>query len=305
MISILWNQSRILTATAAVMCVAFLLSLVGLLIDPHVITGAPAWLKPAKFAISSAIYAASIAWLFQYLPSFRKTTRWIGPAIAWILVIEVGIISFQASRGVSSHFNVSTVEDSILYAVMGVSIAILWLLSIWLLVALCRQTFQDPVWGWALRLAMLISVLGSAAGGLMTMPTSEQRAEIHHQEHPTIVGGHTVGAPDGGPGIPAVGWSKEHGDLRISHFLGLHALQLIPLLVWWRGRKRSKRFVFAISASYLALYFLLLWQALRGESIVEPGSLTLEVLGVWLFATVIALIPFERRSYRLEALHER
>lgn len=305
MISTLWNQSRILTATAAVMCLAFVLSLAGLLIDPRIISGAPAWMKPAKFALSSAIFAASIAWLFQYLPSFRKTARWIGPALALILVLEVGIIDFQAVRGTTSHFNVSTAENSLMYAVMGISIGILWLLSIWLLIALCKQTFQDPAWGWALRLGMLISVLGSASGGLMTMPTSEQRAAMHRHERPTAVGGHTVGAPDGGPGIVAVGWSKEHGDIRIPHFLGLHALQLVPLLVWWRGRKRNRRFVFAISGSYLALYFILLWQALRGESIIEPSSLTLGVLALWLIATVIDLNPFERGSYHMEAVHER
>ena len=59
---------------------------------------------------------------------------------------------------------------------MGVSIGILWLLSVVILIALFRQPFKDPVWAGALRLGMLISVLGSASGGLMTMPTSEQRA---------------------------------------------------------------------------------------------------------------------------------
>ena len=138
----------------------------------------------------------------------------------------------------------------------------------------------------------------------MTMPTSAQRASMARHESVTAAGAHTVGAPDGGPGIAGVGWSKQHGDLRVPHFLGLHALQIIPLLVWWR-RKSTLPFVFAISGSYLALYLLLIWQALRGESIAEPSSSTLMALAVWLIASTVALIPTKRNGYRMEALHER
>ena len=64
--------------------------------------------------------------------------------------------------------------------------------------------------------------------------------------------------------------AKQHGDLRIPHFTGMHALQIIPLIVWLARRRRTVRFVFSISASYFVLYLILLWQALRGESIADP-----------------------------------
>jgi uncharacterized integral membrane protein len=263
-------------------------------------------MKPVKFAISTAVFAVSMAWLFRYLPDFPKTKRWIGPALAVILNLEVGIVDVQAARGVSSHFNVGTAGNAILFSIMGGAIALLLLLSVWILTALFRQPFKDPVWGWALRLGMLITVLGSATGGLMTMPTSEQRAAIARHERVKVAGAHTVGAPDGGPGIPGVGWSEQHGDLRIPHFLGLHGLQIVPLIVWWRRRKAGLRFVFAIAGSYSALYGILAWQALRGESIAEPSVATLGVLGAWLVATTVALIPFQRNGYGIGgALHER
>ncbi len=40
--------------------------------------------------------------------------------------------------------------------------------------------------------------------------------------------GHAVGA-EGGQ-VPLFGWNRSGGDLRVAHFLGIHAEQAIPLL---------------------------------------------------------------------------
>ena len=86
--------------------------------------------------------------------------------------------------------------------------------------------------GWALRLGMTITIVGAMTGGLMTRPTSAQLEAARAGNRMTVAGAHTVGAPDGGPGLPGTGWSLEHGDIRVAHFLGLHALQLLPLLAF-------------------------------------------------------------------------
>ena len=291
MLSSLWQQSRSLTATAFLMLIAFALSLIGLALDPRLVTGMPVWLKPAKFAISTAIFTASIAWLFRYLPAFPRTKRFIGPSLSAILILEVAIIDLQAARGTTSHFNISTPANAILYAIMGTAIAILWFLSVWLLIALFRQPMPDRAWAWTLRLAMLITVLGAASGGLMTA----------QQQRQTTAGAHTVGAPDGGPGLPGTGWSTQHGDLRIPHFIGLHALQIIPFLAWLARRKRSVPFVVALSASYFLLYLILTRQALAGESITQPGSASLAALSIWLLASFATFFPLNRRAYPVEA----
>lgn len=304
MIALMWKESRALTATVAIMLLDFAMTLIAMAFDPRLIGGVAAWLKPAKFAVSAAIFAGSIAWLFRHLPDFPKMKRFVGPALAAVLAIEVGLIDVQAWRGTKSHFNVSTPENAAVYAVMGISIAVLWLLSVWILVNLFQQRFDDEAWGRALRMGLLINVLGSATGGLMTQPTNEQRAAIAEHRTVAVVGAHTVGAPDGGAGLPGTGWSREHGDLRIPHFMGMHALQIIPLLVWLR-RKRTTRFVFVVAGSYAIFCAILFWQALRGESIAEPGRATLAALGVWLAATAGALVPWQRNGYRMDALNER
>jgi hypothetical protein len=281
----MWAHSAPLTATTALMLAALVASIAGLVVDPRIITGAPAWLKPAKFAISSAIFAGTIAWLFRYLtvwPGFVRAMGWI---LALALVLEVGIIDVQAARGTASHFNVATPLDQVLFGVMGVGIGILWLASAGVMAALFRQTFQDHTWGTALRLGMLVTVLGSAAGGMMLRP-APQPAHVK----PTKIGGHTVGAADGGPGLPGVGWSEKHGDLRIPHFLGLHGIQIVPLLTWLMARRRriGSGLVAVIAASYSALIAILMWQALRGQSIVEPDGATWATLAIWLASTIAA-----------------
>jgi hypothetical protein len=77
-------------------------------------------------------------------------------------------------------------------------------------------------------------------------------------------GAHTVGAPDGGPGIPGTGWSLEHGDLRVPHFVGLHAMQILPMFAWLIGRNRP-RLVIAAGGFYAMVFAFLLAQALEGR----------------------------------------
>jgi hypothetical protein len=293
--------SRPLTAAGLGMLVVFVLTLIALAADPRTIGGAPAWLKPAKFAISTAIYALTLAWIFTYLPEWPRLTRIVGWVTAVVLVLEVAIIDLQAARGVTSHFNIATPMDAIFFAVMGIAILIAWAVAITLTVALFRQPFADAGIGWALRLGMLLTVIGSATGGLMTRPTDAQLASARAGSRITAAGAHTVGAPDGGPGLPGTGWSREHGDLRVPHFMGLHAIQMLPLVAWLIGPLGSialrRRAVLAAAVSYGSLFAILLAQALAGEPLLAPQGLTQAALVIWLIATAAGLfVALSRRG---------
>ena len=114
-------------------------------------------------------------------------------------------------------------------------------------------------------------------------------------------GAHTMGAADGGAGLLGLGWSIRHGDLRIPHFFGLHGIQMIPLLYWLVIRKWSSAqtgLVAVTAASYFTFVAILAIQALRGQSIVDPDSLTLAVWAVWLLLTVAAwlIVRFSGRA---------
>ena len=281
----LWNASAPLTVTGTVMIAALAASLAGLWLDPRIISGAPAWLKPAKFAASIAIYSFTLAWVFTYLPAWPRMRRVVGWTTAITMFLELAIIDGQAWHGTTSHFNTATLVDGVLFTIMGVAIVIQTFTSVAVAVALWRQHFDDRALGWALRLGMIVTIVGALSGGLMTRPTPEQLAEVRATKQMKLAGAHTVGAPDGGPGLPGTGWSTTHGDLRIAHFLGLHALQAFPLFLFALPRRWSVharvRSVWVASASYVAFFGILMWQALRGQSLMAPDTLTISVLSAW------------------------
>lgn len=308
----LWQTSAPLTAIGLLMLAALVPFAAGLGLDLRTVGGAPAWLKPAKFAASTAIYSLTLAWLFRYLGAWRRTTRVVGWITAVVFVVEVAAIAVQAGRGTTSHFNIGTAFDAAVFSVMGAAILLQTAASLAVGVALWRERFADPALGWALRLGMALTIVGASTGGLMVRPTGAQLADARAGRGMPIAGAHTVGAPDGGAGLAGTGWSVEHGDLRVPHFVGLHAVQALGLFAlvvgarWTRWTmSRRVRLVLSTAASYAALFAILLWQALRGESIVQPDAVMLVVLAAWMMATTAALYAAVRSDSfgRLALVH--
>ena len=298
----LFAAAPALTILGFIMAADLVFALCGLVVDRRVITGAPAWLKPAKFALSTMIAAWSFALCIASTRIWPRFTRALDITLAAALAIEIALIDMQAARGTTSHFNVATPFDGAVFAVMGVSILCIWLAMLLLTIVLFRQPYASSAWGWSLRLGMVLALVGTGSGGLMTVPNSRQLAEAHASGRLPIAGAHTVGAPDGGPGLPVTGWSADHGDLRVAHFLGMHGLQILPLLAWWIARRRSaadertqRNLIFAMAASYLALFGLILWQAFRGQSIAQPDSVSLACFAAWLVLTGVAVIAINHR----------
>ena len=287
----------LVTALMALLAVAFGGAM---LLDPRLIEGTPAWLKPLKFAVSTGIYSATLAWMFTYLPGWPRLTRRVGLTTAIVFVIEVVIIAAQAARGVTSHFNTSTLWDGALFSVMGVAIAVQTVAAVAVAVAFWRHTFTDRALGWALRLGITIAVAGASVGGMMTQPTTAQLARARETGEMPRAGAHTVGAPDGGPGLPGTGWSLAHGDLRVPHFVGLHAMQALPFvaLVWARRRGDAARVRIAIGAgvSYAALFLVLLAQAMLGQPVTAPTGAVAAALIAWAVGTTGLVLAAWRMS---------
>ena len=264
----LWRTDPILVGAGLFLAALTVPFGLGLLLDPRIITGAPAWLKPLKFAVSTAIYAFTLAWVFTFLPDWPRTRRIVGAGTAAAFILEVAMIAGQAWRGTTSHFNVATAFDAVIFAAMGAIIVAQTVLAAVLAVVVWRQRFADPALGWALRLGLILTVLGASTGGLMTRPTAAQIANARATHQMPLSGAHTVGAPDGGPGLPLTGWSTRHGDVRVPHFIGLHAWQVLPLFVVLalprRGDRTRTALAIGAAGVYAAVFVGLLVQALRG-----------------------------------------
>jgi hypothetical protein len=290
----LWRSDAPLTATGLSMLAVLVVFLVGLAVDARTVLGAPVWLKPVKFAASIGVYSFTLAWVFGHLPAHARTRR----AVSWISVaamsLEMGVIGTQAARGIASHFNVTTPLNTALWALMGVAIIAQTASTIAVAVALFREKSAEDALGWALRLGMSITIAGAFLGGLMTQPDASQLTEMR-AGRAVASGSHTVGAPDGGRGLPVTGWSREHGDLRVAHFLGLHAVQVLPLLALLLRRSRASRarqvrLVAVGAGSYAGLVALVLWQALRGQSLLAPDAVTVAALLGWVGLSVAGAV---------------
>ncbi len=300
MVRNLLNQAftinRPLTILGGAMLLVLLVALGGILLDHRVITGAPAWLKPAKFAISISVYCFTFVWLLGFVENRPRLVRLVANVTVISFIVEMIAIVVQAARGTTSHFNLSTPFNSFLWMMMGAFIVFAWAMGLLLAIMLILQRMPDRVFALSMRLGVLISLAGMAAAFLMVRPTAGQLAAIASGHGPSNVGAHSVGVSDGGPGLP------------VAHFVGLHALQFLPLFGWLLTRRRgvfsrcSERqrltLVWTAGLAYLGLVLLLVWQALRGQSVISPDTKTMSVAGALVSAAVISILVTVAQVFR-------
>jgi hypothetical protein len=264
----------------AVLAAALLL----MLIDPRQLMGASVWLKPAKFALSIAVTAATLALLVPHVALPARGGRRAVALIVFTAGLEQVIITLQAARGVPSHFNASSALNAALFSTMGVAITVMTIAVAYVAWFALRRPIADRPLGAGIRFGLVAMLFGSTIAFLMPRPTPGQMQEMRAGRQPALIGAHAVGVADGGPGLPVTRWSTEGGDLRVPHFIGIHALQLLPLLGWRLGRRgrssaaataRAVRLMAIAGAGTIGLVGVTLAQALRGIPLLAPDGATL------------------------------
>lgn len=214
------------------------------------INGVNAWYKPFKFALSMGIFSWTMAWYTGYLTSYSylKVYNW---SLVVFLGFEVFYVTFQAARGQLSHYNVSSTLYTSLTVSMAVAAIAATLYTGYIGILFCTEKFPQlpDYYLWALRLGIFLFVIFALEGAVIGANGSPK-----------------VGGTDGGA-IPFLNWSLKYGDLRIAHFVGMHALQILPLLAYYVFK--DVRLVIFIGLMYGALALFCLIQALNCKSLLS------------------------------------
>jgi hypothetical protein len=217
-------------------------------VDAREVNGVNAWIKPAKFFVSLAIQFGTVALALYLLPAVERGARSMTIAIALMLGwgwLEMAYLVFRAARAEASHFNVATPIDAAAYGLMGIGAVSMTVIGGYVGYRLWQRR-RAGLWHEALGLGLMLgALLGTVAGAYMSAQT-----------------GHGVGGdPTDATGTGLFGWSTTGGDLRVAHFVGLHAAQIVPLVAL--GGRRW-----------------MVWGAAAACTFVTVGVFVMAVLGV-------------------------
>lgn len=253
-----------LTAAGIAMLLLVIPTLLAYAVDPRLFNGDNVWLKPLKFELSIAVYLLSFAVLLPLTSETFQRSR-LGRFTVWpviaLLFFELVYIAWRASRGEASHYNQDGVAAIILYAAMGAAAVLFTAASGVLAYGLARSDAapMPPVLRRSLVLGLALTcILGILSGAILSE-----------------AGGHTVGTPAPSSSVvPFFGWSLSAGDLRLAHFLALHAMQIVPafaLVASFLGTAAAPRAVDAFALVYAGITATALVAALNARPLLGMG----------------------------------
>jgi len=212
-----------------------------------------AWYKPFKFAFSTFLFAWAMAWYCYYLPNFNiKLFNW---SVILLLGFEIFYIAFQANKGQLSHYNLSTPVYAFLYSMMALAASLVTIYTAYFGLLFFTNSFPElpNYYVWAIRLGIIIFVVFSFEGFAMGSRLN-----------------HSVGALNDNSNWFIIGWSKTVGDLRVSHFIGMHALQVLPILSYYV--LKNTKLTVGLSVIYGLLALLTFMQALQRRPLIKTKN---------------------------------
>ena len=253
------NTTNVLVWTIYIELMLMAVLLILLPFDTVQVDGRHRLIKPLNFSMSMVIYLATVVVLLDHL----RASMWWKKVISWgvsiCILTAISCITMQAGRGITSHFNNSTPFDSTVSLLMDIVDPVNSILVLVLLIfALLSKYNVSRVTQLGIVFGTFIFLVGSVLGGLMV-----------------VQGQSVVGVAPGGPGLPVLNWSTKGGDFRVAHFLGIHALQILPIAGWLidllegLSMRAKLTAVVAVSAGYIMLMGFVFLQALNGMPLVR------------------------------------
>jgi len=176
------------------------------------------WIKPIKFSMSFSTFASTISLLLMALQIPQWQLKLAHRTIAVSVALEIFSLGAQAWRSAYSSAGHSLLDSGLAQMtntmVMVNTAIVMWMLALFCMNRVRTDRVDGPMVA-AIRYSILIFLVGNAIGGYMLAR-----------------GSHTVGASDSAAGLPFVNWSTIGGDLRIAHFIAIHAIQIVPLFAY-------------------------------------------------------------------------
>lgn len=188
-------------------------------IDDRMTDGQNVWLKPLKFHVSLGTYSLTLAFFSAWMSEKGRNSFIQRSIVFWFalaMIFETIWLLSASAQGIRSHFNDDGGLYTILYPISGLFAIILVLAALVMGISVLRarkeannEGLAEAI-GWGL---ILTFVLTAVTVSPLTSPFAD-------------LGGSKSGYNEG-----IFGWRMEGGDLRAAHFLGTHALHVVPAIM--------------------------------------------------------------------------
>lgn len=236
--------------------------------------GPVSWRKPITFGLSFGISVLTVTWICRLLPLAARTRTLLLGAFTAASLLETGLITLQAWRGVPSHFNTETTFDTFVTRALAAGGVTLIAVVVALTVAALRP---HPTAAPSMRLALragLVALTGSMATGAVMI---------------------AYGLTLEGAGRAAEAY-RSAGFLRPAHAVTMHAVLLLPSLAWLLSRTRRPeaerlRLIRLTVAAYGAVVVLVTAAAAVGLTFATPATTAVVSAGVTV-APALAFLAF-------------
>lgn len=240
--------SKCLMIYGSLMWIAFGLTYLLSLNDARTLREVGVWVKPMKFMAATALLAWTTVWVTHLAnATIAQGQAYVGICILLVLtsLFEVAYITYQAAHGSASHYNTSDPWHAMLFGLMAIAAVGLTASQGWLAWEIWKARGAGPlsVTAWGVITGLTLTFVLSTISGF-------------------LLGGNQ---PPAGPGLPVVGWHL-YKDIRPSHFLGVHAQQLIPLWAILVDRAKGPYATQVLGAGtgmYVITWGLLTWASLK------------------------------------------
>lgn len=213
-----------------------------------------AWITLAKFGASLCTYAVTMNWMTDYMRCGEKLKRRatlaaVGGSVLVLLSLFTHAALLTALPSLNDSFSVCTTLARLAIVPPTAFIVVAF-----------KTILTDLTAPTALRRSLLwatgLAILGCLPAILMLLPEMIRSSTLH-----------------------VFAAKNAHESLKVAHFIGLHALQFLPICCWFVSVKgasleRQTEVIDSAGQMIFSLTFVLMFKGILNEAVIAPGILT-------------------------------